>query len=171
MHQWYIGTGHGRQQRKQTQSWRNYSSSSSSSRRRRGGEKKKTTKKKKKKAKTKNTRNKINATKTRKQQFFSKAQQIQKLVRDGEILSPSESLPVVLCVNHLFQNQTKCGCEDIFSLLSMTRFPKSFTTRGIVQDFIETANYGHSKIFLVSRKHNKSDNQFHLTRNNSIFLR
>jgi hypothetical protein len=47
VHQWYTGTGHGRQQRKQTQSWRNYSSSSSS---RRGGEKKDN---QKQKAKTK----------------------------------------------------------------------------------------------------------------------
>jgi hypothetical protein len=51
-----------------------------------------------------------------------------------------------------------------FPFVHDTRFPES-STRGIVQDFIETANYG-----LSFKQHEKSNNQFHPTRNN-IFLR
>jgi hypothetical protein len=87
VHQWYIGTGHGRQQRKQTQSWRNYSSSSSSSSRR-GGGKKKTTKNK---GKNQNTRNKINTKKKNYEtSFFKKLNNFFSKARDGEILSRSE---------------------------------------------------------------------------------
>jgi hypothetical protein len=53
--------------------------------------------------------------------------------------------------------------EDILPFVHDTRFPES-STRGIVQDFIETANYG------LSFKQHESNNQFHPTRNN-IFLR
>jgi hypothetical protein len=60
----------------------------------------------------------------------------------------------------LFVNKKE---EDILPFVHDTRFPES-STRGIVQDFIETANYG------PSFKQHESNNQFHPTTNN-IFLR
>jgi hypothetical protein len=106
VHQWYIGTGHGRQQRKQTQSWRNYSSSSSSISRR-GGGKKKTTKNK---GKNQNTRNK----KKLRNNFFQKLNKSFSKARDGEILSRSE-------------RETSAAKEELHSIsLSFSRFLSFF---------------------------------------------